>query len=266
MTALTVGNQGLKALDAGDHEAAVTKLTAAINQSPSPKWYLARSKALVATGAFDRALADGAQAYHNALDRGSRDLMLESQYRRAVALLRLGRHADADAVLAWVMAACGGGKISDAEKAVQGVDADGKYVVRRADVEGMLREKREKEEGNRADEAKLGAVKTDTPSGRIFKMAASLRLSALGAMEASVPDSPGWKRTAPLVPPKEEKAVEAIVQEKPAAPPPKKLRVDAYESDTVQTVSVFTKNVDKDAFKLQWLSDSKVHLMLLHGR
>lgn len=261
MSAATLGQDGLAALDRRDYEAAITTLTSALDASQSPKWLIARSRALIATSRFREALSDAEAAYHLALDRGSRDLIQDAQYRRAVALHRLGQHADADACLAWVMAACGGGKLSDADKAVGGVDKEGWYTVKRSDVEEMLREKREAESVARTAEEKMGGVK-ETPGGKVFKMAGTLRLSVLHAMEASPADAPGRKRTVPLVPPKGGGAPKLAAQPEPAASPaPKQLRVDAYESDSAQTISVFTKKVDKEAFKLQWLSDSKVSHM-----
>lgn len=261
MSAATLGQEGLAALDRRDYDKAISTLTSALASSPSPKWLIARSKALISTSRFEEALADAESAYHLALDRGNRDLIQDAQYRRAVALHRLGKHADADACLAWVMAACQGGKLSDAEKSVAGVDADGRYTVRKEDVEEMLREKREKEDGDKTAMS-MGSVK-ETPGGKVFKTAGTLRLSILHAMQASPEDAPGRKLTVPIVPPKGDVTSKLATEQKPAASSaPKKLRVDAYESDEFQTVSVFTKNVDKEQFKLQWLSESKVRPLL----
>lgn len=260
MSALSLGQEGLAALDRGDHDKAITTLTAALADSASPKWLVARSKALISKERFAEALADAESAYHIALSRGNRDLIQDAQYRRAVALNRLGQHADADACLAWVMAASQGGKLSDAEKNVAGNDAEGRYTVRKADVEAILREKKEKEDGDKAAIG-MGAVK-DTPGGKMFKAAGALRVGVLGMMENSPEDSPGRKLTVAVVPPKSGEGPPKLASEAKPAPSaaPKKLRVDAYESDEFQTISVFTKNVDKEQFKLQWLSDSKVRL------
>lgn len=262
MSAATLGQEGLAALDRRDYDKAISALTAALAASASPKWLAARSKALIATSRFPEALADAESAYHLALDRGKRDLMLDAQYRRAVALHRLGKHADADVCLAWVMAAARGGKISDAEKSVGGVDAEGRYMVRREDVQALMAETRE-EKGAGSDDMVsrvfAGASK-EPPGGKVFTMAGTLRLSVLGAMQASPEDAEGRKLTVSVVPPKGDGPPKLVTREaKPAATPaPKKLRIDAYESDEFQTISVFTRNVDKEQFKLQWLSDSKV--------
>ena len=160
--------------------------------------------------------------------------MLDAQYRRAVALHRLGKFADADACLAWVMAVCGGARLADAEKMVGGVDAEGRYTVTKADVERMLREKRaEQEAGMSAEEMLAGATQQQT-GGSVWKMAGSLRLSVLQAMQASAEDHPGRKLSAPVVPPKAG-APAVIARQGEVAPKPvlKQVRVDAYESDGV---------------------------------
>lgn len=264
MSAATHGHTGLSALAAQDWPRALTSLTLAIDASPSPKWLIARSKALVATEKFDDALADAEHAYRLALERGSRDLVLDAQYRRAVALLRLGKFADADACLAWVMTVCGGARLSDAEKMVGGVDAEGRYAVTKADVEGMLRDKRAEQEAGKSAEEKLAGATQQKESG-VWKMAGSLRLSVLQALQSSAEDHPGRRLTVSVVPPKEGAPAVLAKQGGPAPaaaakPAPKQVRIDAYETDEYQTVSVFTKNVDKEKFGFQFEEPNKVRL------
>ena len=263
MSAATHGHTGVSALNARDYPLAITSLTRAIESAPSPKWLIARSKALVATEKFDDALADAEHAYRLALERGSRDLVLDAQYRRAVALFRLGKFADADACLAWVMAVCGGARLADAEKTVGGTDAEGRYTVTKADVEGMLREKRAEQEAGKSAEEKLAGATQQGESG-VWKMAGSLRLSVLQAMQAAAEDHPGRKLSVPVVPPKE--GAPAVIAKQGGGvsasvkPVVKQVRVDAYETDEYQTVSVFTKNVDKEKFGFQFVEPNKVRV------
>lgn len=259
MSAATHGHAGVTALNARDWALAISSLTRAIDDSPSPKWLVARSNALVATERFEEALADAEHAYRLALERGSRDLVLDAQYRRAVALHRLGKFADADACLAWVMAVCGGARLADAEKMVGGVDAEGRYTVTKADVERMLREKRAEQEAGMSAEEMLAGATQQQSGGSVWKMAGSLRLSVLQAMQASAEDHPGRKLSAPVVPPKAG-APAVIARQGEVAPKPvlKQVRVDAYESDEYQTVSVFTKNVDKEQFRFEFAEPNKV--------
>lgn len=264
MSAGTLGRDGLAALDEGRYESAISVLSAALTCSSSPLWLNGRSRALVATGRFPEALADAESAYHLALNRGSRDLIQDAQYRRAVALYRLGQHADADACLSWVMAACSGGKLSDADEAVGGVDAEGRYTVRKIDVERMLREKREAAEKKKTAEGLMGGMMggaKETPAAKLFNMAGALRLSILHAMEASPSGAPGWKRQARLVPPKKGDRPPELnpVPYRPVPVAPKFLRADAYESEAKQTITIFVKNVPAEAFRLEWISDSTVH-------
>ncbi|SPO06112.1 related to SGT1 protein [Cephalotrichum gorgonifer] len=267
MSAATTGQQGLAALDKRDWATAISKLTKAIESSPSPKWLIARSKALVGTSQFPEAFADAELAYHLALDRGNRDLMMEAQYRRAVVLFRLKKYADADVCLAWVMAACLGGRLADAEKlALDGVvDAEGRYNVSKEEVQALLSEKLEGAEGQSTDPAaKLSNLK-DSANSKFRRMAGTLRLSVLHGMHASPEDDPGRRLTISIVPPKVDRAAK-LRDAKSSAPAtaaattaaPKPLRIDAYESDKVQTVSLFTKNTDAQEFKLEWLGESSL--------
>lgn len=275
MSAATLGQQGLAALEARDHDLAVSYLTKAIDASPSPKWLIARSKARVAAKDYPGALADAERAYHLALDRGNRDLIVDAQYRRAVVLIRQGKNADADACLAWVMAACDGGPLAAVEKKVleSVLDDQGGYKVTELDVQEMLQKRKEEEEAARVEaEARGGAAAglagiKKSPQNQQRSVAGIMRLTVLRTMKASPPDDPGRKLTVPLVPPKWKEPVEGSAAgasggaPAKASAPPKKLRIDAYESDEYQTVSVFTKNVDKDKFKLEWLGKSKVRFL-----
>ncbi|PHH80678.1 hypothetical protein CDD80_358 [Ophiocordyceps camponoti-rufipedis] len=103
MSHLTTAQQGLEAIKTKQWDLAITKLTTALETTPSPIWLLARSKAFIGKSLATEALTDAERAWHVAYDRGSRPLMLEAQYRRAVACYHLGRLADADCCCVYAM-------------------------------------------------------------------------------------------------------------------------------------------------------------------
>lgn len=92
--------RGRKALEAGKYEEAIQDYTAAIEESPtSPDFYIQRSMAYQRAGSFDAALADAEQGVLNAISRARKELITEAQFRRGVALYKLGRLGDAQFIL-----------------------------------------------------------------------------------------------------------------------------------------------------------------------
>ncbi|OAQ98746.1 hypothetical protein LLEC1_06051 [Akanthomyces lecanii] len=103
MSHITLAQQGLAAAEARDWDGAITKLSKALQSSQNPAWLLARSKALVNLHRYDEALDDANLAWHTAYDRNKRPLMIDANYRRAVAYFRQGKLADADACCLYAM-------------------------------------------------------------------------------------------------------------------------------------------------------------------
>ncbi|CAK4033142.1 SGT1 A [Lecanosticta acicola] len=96
MSAAAAG-RGKAALDSSDFEEAIKQYTAAIKESPtSPDFYNQRSTANLRAGRLDEALADADQAVLNANKRAKKEAIVESQFRRGVALYKLERYADAE--------------------------------------------------------------------------------------------------------------------------------------------------------------------------
>ncbi|KAF3347002.1 hypothetical protein VdG2_04744 [Verticillium dahliae VDG2] len=114
----TAGQAGVALVEAKDYAAALPKLNTALAGSSSPAWLLARSKCHIAQASYELALRDAEAAYLSAASRGSRPLMIDAQYRRAVALFRLGRLADADACALWSMKLAEGISMRDAANLV----------------------------------------------------------------------------------------------------------------------------------------------------
>lgn len=153
MSATTLYDQGLKAVERKDFAAAVPLLSRAIEASgaahPNPAWLLTRAKAEMGTHAYQDALDDAERAYHSALARQSAQSarwLVQAQYRRAVALAALKRYADADACCVWSQQLAEGKKFKtgendgkdDADDVRHNVDAEGRYRATQADLPGTL--------------------------------------------------------------------------------------------------------------------------------
>lgn len=114
MSLTVLSSRGKNALDAKNYEEAITAYTGAIEQAPtSPDLYIQRSIANQRAQKLDAALEDAEQAVINATKRAKRELIIEAQFRRGLALFKLKRHADACFVLELVLS-----KVKDHKEAV----------------------------------------------------------------------------------------------------------------------------------------------------
>ncbi|KAI5859519.1 SGS-domain-containing protein [Durotheca rogersii] len=123
-----LADEGVKAVAAGRYEEGIEKLSEALKERPAPLWLLERSKAYLRTNDFDLALYDAEKALRVAFDRANRDLMTEAQLRRAIALFRLGRYADADICAAWVTKLVDGSRATVDDGQQNKVDENGDYT------------------------------------------------------------------------------------------------------------------------------------------
>ncbi|KAI4717614.1 SGS-domain-containing protein [Aureobasidium sp. EXF-10727] len=88
---------GAEALSAGNYAEAIKQYTAALAVSPtSPDYLIKRSTAYQRSNPadYESALVDANKAVLNAQKRGKRELILQGQLRRAIALFGLERYAD----------------------------------------------------------------------------------------------------------------------------------------------------------------------------
>ena len=88
---------GAEALAAGNYAEAIKQYTAALTQFPtSPDYLIKRSTAYHRSSPADykSALEDANNAVLNAQKRGKRELIIQGQFRRAIALFGLERYAD----------------------------------------------------------------------------------------------------------------------------------------------------------------------------
>lgn len=122
--------RGKKALENSDYPAAIDAYTSAIKEHPtSPDYFIQRSTAHQRAQDPAAALHDAEQAVLYAQQRAKRDLIIEAQFRRGVALWHLGQYADADFVLGRVKAMKSDHKmapiwIKKAELSLQALEAD----------------------------------------------------------------------------------------------------------------------------------------------
>ncbi|KAF4813509.1 Protein SGT1-like protein [Colletotrichum tropicale] len=276
MSGSTAASAGMAALEKRDYDLAITKLTDALKTSRSPLWLAARSKAHIGKGDFARALRDADFSYAAAAARGKRDLMRDAQHRRAVAYMRLGRLADADACAMWVqrMAEQAGVSLSDPALRKPETDERGFSTATKQtilDYRTALEQKK-LAQGN--------SYLADTaPAG--LNAAVALRMQILGQMDKLPADDERRKVTASFAPnvsiddfEKEEAAAATAKTDKAADTEAAKedkdeikaaaaesvrkpavqtdVRTDFYQTNTDVMASVYVKNVPKDEFKVEY--------------
>jgi tetratricopeptide (TPR) repeat protein len=98
ITIMDQAKRGAEALNAGNYAEAIEEYTAALAVSPtSPDYLIKRSTAYQRSSPanYTLALVDANKAVINAQKRGKRELIIQGQLRRAIALFGLERYADA---------------------------------------------------------------------------------------------------------------------------------------------------------------------------
>ncbi|KAH6611532.1 hypothetical protein Trco_001552 [Trichoderma cornu-damae] len=270
MSYVVMAQQGLDAAEARNWDEAIDKLSAALQHSTNPTWLIARSKALIGLERFDAALDDADLAWHTASQRGGREIMAIAQYRRGVAFLRLKKYANADYCFMHCMRLLKGGPaVPKEDPGLQLVDGNGFWKVTAAEATDAARNEGI---GNKDETLKRAAVQrtpdTYQQKFRDWRMASTMRIQALAAMEKLPEDDPGRKLTATLVPEEKSLAVHVsdkpeseAAQAKPAAPKPAvpsdtPLRLQDFQSNTAMSVSIFSKGVDKEKLKVEFLESS----------
>jgi len=210
MSAANLAHKGLALCESRQWSGAVDSLNKAFEASgnkttPSPAWLLARSNAYSQLGDYANALRDAEIAYHSAIQRSSGDSrkhMIEAQHRRAVAYLRLNRHANADLCLKWAMGLAEGhpaGKLQPRPE--DNVDADGNYVFNHDEVAEAL-----KPSGgatSRADAAMAAvnsSAKGDAQKAR--DRALALRSVVQFQLQKIPKDNEAWKVDVSAIPPR----------------------------------------------------------------
>ncbi|KAI1414441.1 SGS-domain-containing protein [Hypoxylon sp. FL1857] len=183
-----LADEGVKAVDAGRYKEGIEKLTGALSERPAPLWFLERSKAYLRTNEFHLALQDAEKALQVAYQRANRDLMVEAQIRRAIALFRLGRFADADICAFWATRLLDKAKANEDDGQQKKVDANGEYTVRADEVA----------DANKPDRSQglAGAMRDTTARSKhttLRNQAFSWRIQALSQLEKLPAGHPGRK-------------------------------------------------------------------------
>ncbi|PNP44252.1 hypothetical protein TGAMA5MH_03858 [Trichoderma gamsii] len=265
MSYVTLAQQGLSAAESRNWDEAVTKLSKALQSSTNPAWLIARSKALVGLERYEAALDDADLAWHTAYERNKRDLMASAQYRRGVAFYHLKQYANADYCYLHCMRLIKGGvAVPKEDPGLKYVDDKGFWTVTADQATADIRSE---EAGNKDDALKsaMGGQGQTQPQQRESRMAGVMRTQALKAMEKLPEDDAGRKLTTALIPQQKELAVhkseKAQDEAKPAAAKPvvlndAPLRLQDFQSNTAMSVSIFSKGVNKEKLKVEFLDNS----------
>lgn len=272
MSHVTLAHQGLAAAENKKWDEAIEKLTKALQTSLNPAWLIARSKALINTGRYREALDDADLAWNSAYQRNKRPLMLEAQYRRAVAYFRLGEFANADCCCLLAMRLFKGGPAVEKEEAIkQFIDENGFWTQTLQDA--LTQAQEEQKEQTKGGPMSVAAGAAAGEQTRDWRMASTLRLQILGAMGKLQPDDPARKLTAKLRPeekklstPNSESQTEQVKPaaesstttaekstHKPVVPADTPLRLQDFQSTTNMSVSIFSKGIDKAKFQVDFL-------------
>lgn len=267
MSYVTLAQQGLSAAESRNWDEAVAKLSTALQSSTNPAWLVARSKALVGLERYEAALDDADLAWHTAYERNKRDLMASAQYRRGVAFYHLKQYANADyCYLQCMRLIKGGPAVPKQDPALKHVDDGGFWKVTADEATAHARSEDIGKQENALKTA-MGQSQSQ-PQHREWRMASAMRTQALKAMEKLPEDDAGRKLTTALVPEqkklavhKSDKAQDEASQAKPAAaksvvPSDAPLRLQDFQSNTAMSVSIFSKGVNKEKLKVEFLESS----------
>ncbi|GAB0132819.1 hypothetical protein EsDP_00001245 [Epichloe bromicola] len=271
MSHITQADRGLKALDDRKWDEALELLSKALISSPNPVWLLARSKALINLKRYEEALDDAEVAFNAAFDRSKRELLIEAQYRRAVAHFRLGQYANGDCCSIYVMRLCKGFPVIEREDPkLQHVDEDGFWTET---LESAQLEAAEDTVNKPRDGQKMPATKDDkdSPLVKDWRRASTMRMQCLNAMGKLPADDPARKVTVSVKPESKkpadltkERGLEntglesssGITECRSESRTCKFLDVQDYQTNSVMNVSVFSKGVDKEKLRVEFLPDS----------
>ncbi|KYK61684.1 SGT1 and CS domain containing protein [Drechmeria coniospora] len=275
MSHITLAQQGLAAVEAQKWEEGLGKLSRALQSSSNPAWLIARSKALIHLKRFQEALDDGDRAWHAAYERNKRPLMVEAHYRRAVAYFRLGQHANADCCCIYAMRLIkGSSAVEKADPKDANVDDRGYWTPTLQDA--MEEGKADSyNQSDRVGDMSLG-MKREGSQAQVgeWRLASTLRMQILRAMESLPQEDEARRPTTTLVPEKkapagivhaltkaeqmkaEEKkaaAATAPTAAKPAVPSDTPLRVQEFQSNVDMSVSIFSKGNTNEKLTVSFL-------------
>ena len=274
MSHISQAQQGIKAVDNKNWDEALTKLSAALKVSQNPKWLVVRSKALVGLQRYAEALDDADLAWHCAYQRNMRPVMLEAHHRRAVAYFRLRAYADADCCCVYAMRLAKG--LPALEKEDPGWLRVGERGFWRETLQDAQEESRN-DSMNKADDGMGMAMgqssqsETDKDLQKDWRAASMLRMQILFAMQ-KLPEDDAARRLTTFQKPAQKDLLDltskgqsvgtasastTAAAAQPTAqhvvPNDTPLRLQEFQSKTTMSVSIFSKGVDKDKLKVDFL-------------
>jgi suppressor of G2 allele of SKP1 len=215
--------RGKKALEAKEYDAAIQAYTDALKEFPtSPDYFIQRSTAYQRSQRIPEALRDAEQAVVNAQQRGKKDLIVEAQLRRGIALYNLGRFGDAKFVLDLVKQKSPDNKqapmwIARAETNLKGLDAsDERQTVTATETPTI-----------QPDTSKAAAAAADSTAGQ------SAPTSTAAAAASSAPAPPTQQQT-----------------------PASKIRYEWYQNTEHIYFTLLARGVPKDKTEIETTSTS----------
>lgn len=246
-----LADEGIDLVSQRKYPEAVEKLTEAINTRGAPLWLLKRSTAYIRSNQPKEALDDAEAALCIAFDRANRDLMIEAQLRRAIALYRLGQYADSDICAFWACQLANGAKATDPDGQQDKTDENGDYTVIRKEVEDTMKNVREEKMGR--------GFPPDVVSGARAKLLAlngqamTWRIQALNQMEKLPAGHDGRKVHKTLLKyPKHPRAQEALTATENTEETP-----EETTEETPEDIKPYA--VDDDAWKTFWDRYTTMH-------
>lgn len=216
--------RGASAIDGGNFKLAVTCYTEAIAQNPQAvSYYIQRSKAYTRLSPPDHQAAfhDAELAVSLATKRAKRELIADSQLRRAVTLFNLERYGDAKQCLWWVK------KLNEKEKTL---------AIWEMKAETKLKGLEDGDERGKVTVEETPNV--EVPKAVVGKKSAKEAEKTAEASASTSTTTNGTKEAA--------KESTAAVQSEGVQTSPSKIRHEWFQTNDTVVVSLFCKGIPKD--------------------
>ncbi|EPS34598.1 hypothetical protein PDE_09562 [Penicillium oxalicum 114-2] len=270
--------EGEKALAASNALLAIQHYTRALTELPrAPSYYIQRAVARSRVKPVDggpqslEALRDAEIALALARERGKRELILQAQMRRGVALYQLERYADASFIFGIVESKTATeqgsrSKEDEAKAAMAGLSAAGKKNGVSAELPIWIAKARRKLAELQADDEKLSASIPEFPSDTRIPTEAELKAEwqALKsgqsfAAQSQTAQGSGQKDVSAAAAADLKESASEVTTKPASAAPVQKVRHEWYQSHDSVVVSLYVKGVSKDSVELD-LQESSVTL------
>lgn len=213
--------KGDAALSASKYDEAIQHFNDALAQSPTAvKYYISRSTAYQRSKRYPEALRDAEIAAMLAYKRATRELIIEAQFRRGLALFHLEKYADAEFLF----------------NLLHELDSKEKMLpIWESKVTGKLKDLPEDDEKRKVTIEKVPVV--ELPSAQ----STAKDTVAEGSVNSEKPAIHG----------------QTIESPKPVAPTPvNKIKHDWYQSNETVTITLLAKGVPKDSAKIEIEKDT----------